>query len=62
MSCKESSRDTLFLLLTVFSYREKTHKKCPCYFVMYGELYMPRGMTGTSAKNVKNVKNIAKKR
>ena len=40
---------------------EKTYKKCTHHFVMYGDLYMTRGMTGTSYKIKKNVKKIAKK-
>ena len=62
MTIKRVSPKVLsFYLLVAFSGSEKTHKKCPYYFIMYGDLYMDGGMTGTSDKIAKNVKKIAKK-
>ena len=39
---------------------EKMYKRKVRKFVMYGDLYMGGGMTGTSDKIRKNVKKIAK--
>ena len=59
MKIKSTERYSFFA--KNYSVYEKTHKKCTHHFVMYGDLYMARGMTGTSYKIKKNVKKIAKK-